>query len=111
MEEAKLIGHDWVKGKLFSRIDGYEHPETKFFMYKGIIYREETTKIYPPDVDAMRLYAMIEGLIVHKTENNNNNLNTDVERVIYELPHNGRRKDVKPTPAPLTDPTNDSKDI
>lgn len=65
---AKLNGHDYVKGKLLSRIDGYDHPEDKFFNVKGKIVAKRTTKHYPPDVPAMQLYCVIEGLLVNKTE-------------------------------------------
>ncbi len=97
LKASKPAAHDWVKGKLMSRIDGYEQRVTKYWMYKGDVVREENVlEIYPPDVPAMHLYYALEGLLIHKTENNNNNLNLDIERVIYRLPDNGRRKDRRP---------------
>jgi hypothetical protein len=67
-EDAKESAHDYVKGKLLSRIEGYEHKEDKIFQYRGKKVVIPTVKHYPPDVPAIQLYYTIEGLLINKTE-------------------------------------------
>lgn len=47
---------DFVEGQLLKRIEGYEHKETKVFVYDGVVTKVEITKHYPPDTPAMSLY-------------------------------------------------------
>lgn len=47
---------DFVESKMYQRINGYEHPETKVFLYKGKIITQETIKHYPPDSGLIKFY-------------------------------------------------------
>lgn len=40
---------DFVESKMFQRIKGYEHKETKVFNYKGKIITKDVIRHYPPD--------------------------------------------------------------
>jgi hypothetical protein len=51
-EKGKSIADSRVVERLYQRAIGYSHPETKVFMYRGQIIREEVTKHYPPDTGA-----------------------------------------------------------
>lgn len=46
LDEARI---DFVESKMFERIKGYSHKETKVFNYKGIIITKDVVKHYPPD--------------------------------------------------------------
>lgn len=49
VKEVDELRIDFVESKLFERIKGYEHKETKLFNYKGKIIQRTVTKHYPPD--------------------------------------------------------------
>lgn len=45
-EEANI---DFTESKLFSRIEGYEHPDVHISNYQGVVTETSLTKHYPPD--------------------------------------------------------------
>jgi len=45
-----------ITNKLFERATGYSLPEEKIFYHNGEIIRAQTTKNYPPDLQAITLY-------------------------------------------------------
>lgn len=58
VEEANL---DFVESKMYERIKGYTHKETKVFNYKGKIITKEVTKHYPPDSGLITFYLETKG--------------------------------------------------
>lgn len=58
IEEANL---DFVESKMYERIKGYTHKETKVFQYKGQIITQEVTKYYPPDSRLIQFFLETKG--------------------------------------------------
>ena len=52
LKEGKQDADCLVAKRLFQRAIGYEHPETKVFLYKGKILTHEMVKHYAPDPTA-----------------------------------------------------------
>lgn len=52
---------DFVKSKLFERINGYKAPEIIHIQSKGKIITQKVTKFYPPDVKAITYYLDRKG--------------------------------------------------
>jgi transcriptional regulator with XRE-family HTH domain len=53
LKNWKAKADERVERSLFERAVGYEHPDTKFVTYEGVITEERTyTKHYPPDTTA-----------------------------------------------------------
>lgn len=52
LKDWKAEADQKVEKSLFERATGYQHPDTKFFMYEGAVISEETIKHYPPDTTA-----------------------------------------------------------
>lgn len=55
-EQIQESNLDFVEGKMYKRINGYEHPDTKVFLYKGKVITKETVKHYPPDSGLIKFY-------------------------------------------------------
>ena len=49
---GKLIADANVASSIYSRANGYTHPETKFFLSEGEVITAETVKHYPPETAA-----------------------------------------------------------
>lgn len=52
-EEANI---DFTESKLFSRIEGYEHPDTHISNFQGTVTITDITKHYPPDATSIIFY-------------------------------------------------------
>jgi len=61
IREGKLKADAEVAKSLYHRALGYTHPEEKIFNHNGEILRAETTKQYPPDTAAIRLWLINRG--------------------------------------------------
>lgn len=52
LKDWKFEADHKVERSLYERATGYNHPDTKFFMFEGTVITEPTTKHYPPDTTA-----------------------------------------------------------
>lgn len=58
IKNAKLDADHQIGKSLFQRALGYEHPEERVFCSEGEITTHQTTKHYPPDTQAIRLWLL-----------------------------------------------------
>ena len=53
IKEARKVSDDEVEVSLLQRAMGYSHPETKVFLFEGVVIEHEVMKHYPPDPASM----------------------------------------------------------
>jgi hypothetical protein len=58
MRRGKILADANVSEKLYHRALGYSHEDEKLFLFEGEVIREDTTKHYPPDTAAARLWLL-----------------------------------------------------
>ena len=56
LAKGQVVADNNVTSSLYARACGYSHPEEKIFCSDGQIIRAETTKQYPPDTAAAKLW-------------------------------------------------------
>lgn len=58
MQRGKILADANISEKLYHRALGYSHEDEKLFLSDGEVIRAETTKHYPPDTGAARLWLL-----------------------------------------------------